>query len=131
MRECKFRGLDCNLEIWRYGSLILRPDPSIFFYDDDNTFNFLVKPETVGQFAGLKDKHQKKLFEGDILSFKWWNDEEEIVECVFESGGFCLKREDFVPTDFSYISLNASVGKMGSFEIIGNLHQNPELLAKG
>lgn len=80
----------------------------------------------VMQYTGLKDKNGKEIFEGDILVFGNNNP----IEVSFDNGCFNVfeeplgwnfdEVEDFNPikTDFKYC------------EIIGNIHENPELLNK-
>lgn len=102
---------------------------------------FQVLPETVGQFTGLTDKNGKKLFEGDICrviyidrrcnsSGEHYKDENLIIEeVVFKKGTFCFK------TTIEDIAMYRPIGfdiyekqKIKYFEIIGNIHDNPELL---
>ena len=69
-REHEFRGFDGKE--WRYGDLEYnRKDDvaRIHTYNDDGSYNkqYLVDPDTVGQFVGMKDKHGNKVFEGDIV----------------------------------------------------------------
>lgn len=84
-----------------------------------------VKPNTIGQYTGLKDKNGKKIFEGDILrhsknqktmSVVWdgvesqfvWHKRKENNKHLFDSGSLFLTNR--------------------YFEIIGNIYDNPELL---
>ena len=71
-----------------------------------------VDRETVGQYTGLKDKNGKRIFEGDILSFRAGRT--HVVR--FEDGAFILE-DSAIPIPFAIKS-----------EIIGNVHDNPELL---
>ena len=92
-------------------------------------FDFLVDFETVGQYTGLTDKNGKKIFEGDI------------VEYPIESGGY--KGENIHEVVFENRHGTAYFGiKMSNIEtwgfdmevpsklmkVIGNIHDNPELL---
>ena len=80
----------------------------------------LVNSETVGQYTGLKDKTGKKIFEGDIIwdiTFDPEMKENHIV--MFDEGGFCTE-EMFLQSYLCFDEMEV--------EVIGNIHDNPELL---
>ena len=71
-----------------------------------------IYPCTVGQYTGLKDKNGKMIWEGDILSLR--TGRPHVVG--FADGAFILE-DSAIPMSFAI-----------KFEIIGNIHDNPELL---
>lgn len=136
MREILFRGKSKKTNRWAKGELFtLRGSTTIFQKETDGSITqFYVIPETVGQYTGLTDKNGKKIFEGDI------------VHAVHKSNYGGLKNTDFgigvVKYCDSYYG-GASyeidiIGKSGSrvfsasledgVEVIGNIHDNPELV---
>ena len=138
-REILFRGKNIDGE-WVYGSPVRFRDisravyASIIPYEQGQHWisqNTLVDPETVGQYTGLTVENGQKLFEGDIVRIKG-NPDYPDYACVdyialiaFIDGGFCaidgtieehaFRRYNLARMDFD-------------IEVIGNIHDNPELL---
>lgn len=90
-----------------------------------------INPDTVGQFTGLTDKIGKKIFEGDIVrilgnqSVDDWKDVDYTALIAFLDGGFCAIDGTVEEHGFRRYAL----ARMDfSLEIIGNIHDNPELL---
>lgn len=84
---------------------------------------YAVIPETVGQYTGLTDKNGTKIFEGDIVRLI---NEEYTVR--FGIAGFELLRKVVSVPIGTWYGTDA-IGDDGTlFEVIGNIHDNPELL---
>ena len=130
MREILFRGKRAENGEWVYSSFIMQDKEHKLMSTEVELFDGekwrAVIPETVGQFIGLTDKNGKKIFEGDIIkdkklpgiymidynedlmkyAFLYYHKELKNLYC----GGFVSKTD----------------GK--SIEVIGNIHNNRELL---
>lgn len=74
---------------------------------------FPVVGDTIGQFTGIRDKHGKPIFEGDIL--KW--DEKEWGGSHLEEAKWDYDLLDMRKNDWTEWC-----------EIVGNIHDNPDLL---
>lgn len=109
MRELKFR--------------VYIPDHGKFSYFQLNDFDYSDRylhqhSYPVQQYTGLKDKNGKEIYEGDIISGEFYDEEynhAETVkhEVVFNNGAFNIaSRNWYKPT----------------IEIVGNIFENPELL---
>ena len=84
-----------------------------------------VVPETLGQFTGLIDKDGNKIFEGDIVKYYQpylEKDETGVVKWDKRWAFFGLFSKD---NDWCQES---DWVKIQDIEIIGNIHDNPELL---
>lgn len=110
MRIIKFRGKRPDGS-WNYGR-------SIRFKQNGEVYiqGALVEPQTVGQFTGLYDFNSTDIFEGDILLEVGT---EILVQVVYEAPEFCFK-----DNGHGYKFLNHTE----YFEVVGNIHDNPELL---
>ena len=132
MREILFRGKRLHDNKWIYGNFIsdCEGNPHIieprFFcedghhlqYEDNTDTPVFIIPETVGQYTGLTDKNGVRIFEGDIVDY--------ISSDVIgnpKTGTIIV--EDMTDYD-TMIYLNHS----DELQIIGNIHDNPELLQK-
>jgi uncharacterized phage protein (TIGR01671 family) len=94
------------------------------------------------QFTGLYDKNGKEIYEGDIIEFtdKWeWYRREWASKFWFadtEQTEKLLKEYHALPTEKMAVSFDMSEGvnfsvndlEQGRWEVIGNIHENPELL---
>lgn len=139
MREYIFRGKRKGDKEWQFGHLhIIEWDKPAKAKGDYIDYRILgrhnecwyVDPETVGQYTGLKDKNGVKIFEGDILergnargSVSY---SDKLCRFVFRWKTYDKFRPDFFKecalADFAGIHLA---------EVIGNIHDNPELLNEG
>ncbi|MDO4810559.1 MAG: YopX family protein [Eubacteriales bacterium] len=131
MREILFRGKRYDTGEWVYGSFL--PDiygarfPAILNnaeYDDGNNivhdFYFVCRT-TVGLYTLLYDKNGKRIFEGDIIRIK--------TDCFSMRGVVEFDDASLIVTDGEITEClwyNPS-----EMEVIGNIHDNPELLEGG
>ena len=124
-REILFRGK--IIELCKYQGQWLE---GFFGSDNGKTFitiqnenglnGYFCDSKTVGQYTGLKDKNGTRIFEGDIIKSRaaWY-----VVE--FENGGYGLSpfgKGKLIPI-MGHWNFNGN-----EVEVIGNIHDNPELL---
>jgi uncharacterized phage protein (TIGR01671 family) len=141
-REIIFRGKRLDNGEWVYGSLL---DGDIIVsgsVDVDEDYIGLnewhsVHAETVGQFTGLKDKNDKKIYEGDIYKVTFgqhfWVHEVRSLGGRFGNMLFGILLYDNVSSDESgeYYTNKVRIHNLKSgkdVEIIGNIYENAELL---
>ena len=124
MRKILFRGKRIDNGEWIYGDVVQFPTHGIvrIVEQEPSYKDAEVDSETVGQYTGMTDKNGKKIFEGDIVKLphdtKSMNGKIEYIEedCIY------------------YLTYKTSRVPFGVFfngfelEIIGNIHENPELL---
>ena len=134
MREILFRGKRKNDEFWLFGDLRQWSENRKGIKDDSLMGTAEVDPATVGQYTGRKDKNGKRVFEGDILRlFTIWADgtvEPVDVPVIVQ---FCENDQCYVLTtkQGSHYDDFGNYGRPEYYEVIGNIHDNPELLEVG
>ena len=93
-----------------------------------------VDTETVGQYTGLKDKNGTKIFEGDIVKEEFLGDELFVVKYTdnrVSSCGCCVPSFDgigFVGESKRIYCGDVYRCSLSECEVVGNIHDNPELL---
>ena len=116
-----FRGKDISGE-WHYGDLEWFTDDFVKIVNHKiHEYGKKVETETVGQCTGLKDKNGKLIFEGDVVKNKAW------YVIKYENGGYGLSgfgKMKPIPI-MGHWNFNSD-----EIEIIGNIHDNPELLQR-
>lgn len=122
MREILFRGKRIDNGEWVYGDYWHLPEKN-FYCISDKEFNRKIKPETVGQFTGLTDKNGKKIFEGDIVEFRT-SLKKYYAKVYYKKGMWSLYIKGF---NGRYM-LSFAVENDYGVKVIGNIHDNPELL---
>lgn len=134
MREILFKGKRADNGEWVYGvptkdtrgeTVIIE---SVFECEEYNCRGancLYVDENTIGQYTGLTDKNGTKIFEGDIV---------EGLDFTAEEGGYGVVTFDDGAFEIVGSCDNNIVGTFyenyygKDFEIIGNIHDNPELL---
>lgn len=136
MREILFRGKRTDNGGWIEGSLLiyndivsLDPDAEpVEYWIMGNSLEQVI-PETVGQYTGMNDENGKKIFEGDIFeegtSVIHGPDRYEIA---YINASFCFRNITKQNTFWTSFGDN-EFGLEGRWcTVIGNIHDNPELL---
>jgi uncharacterized phage protein (TIGR01671 family) len=140
-REIKFRGKDYAGEWW-YGSLSVRrksvngdtAEVYAIFTIDDVGFS-VVKHESVGQYTGLRDTNGKEIYEGDIIECLGSKGDPIRHQVLYsdERGCLCQYGTKYEAWNDGYIDCGA-ITQSYIIEhekyVIGNIHDNPELLKK-
>lgn len=126
MREIKFRGKRTDTGEWVFGDIQhvqrintkeeaeqsgRRTKPAV------RVANYDVDEETIGQFTGLYDKNGRAVFEGDLLIGY-----DHVVVVGWLDGGFCDIKSDIIEP-LMYLDVEDR-------NVIGNIHDNPELLTE-
>jgi uncharacterized phage protein (TIGR01671 family) len=138
MREILFRGKRTDNGEWIEGYFFKKINaftedglPIKHYISDLPPFGAEIIPETVGQYTGLTDKNGKKIFEGDIvicgqeINGNWIDRHVEIGYVEMKHGAFGLHRKQ------GYYRPFKDWLEDYEYEVIGNIHDNPELLKGG
>lgn len=125
MRTIKFRAKNLDGE-WVYGFYVEEERQTLngferkYFIVNDDGYHY-VNPETVGQFMGLRDKNDLEMYHGDIVQL--------------DNGGFDVVSWGTVAFQTALSLSSEPNGIMSEYKtifdgikVIGNIHDNPELL---
>ena len=140
MREILFRGKRIDNGEWVYGYYVhigpvscqrtyIIPEYASALYVNE------VDPSTVGQYTGLNDKNGMRIWEGDILHIAkiadgiggYYQPPLDYPVNVVVKWDLCAWMWETLCDDKRYITF-PDAWRLYECEIIGNVHDNPELL---
>ncbi len=142
MRTIKFRGWDIKESQWVKADFFVGSEGFIMWSDE----SIMQYPEAVivQQYTGLKDKNGKEIFEGDILNVpisskcerkdcSYINQDEHgnktYINCDPKSAYVEYRKQGYIFVRKEYDKpFWVCYEDIKKYEIIGNIHENPELL---
>ena len=140
MRTIKFRGKRVDKDELVFGDLLtgmgykkgkfyILPHLTHYPSDCNSLDGYEVETGTVGQFTGLYDKDGKEIYEGDIIKYTHEICIEDgpgtyVGAVSFCEGMFCLHED----SDCTVATAIYESEEYGGICVIGNIHDNPELL---
>lgn len=131
MEQPKFRGFSKELNTWVYGfgwyktdyteefirTLNQSTQDAVLFRDGQPVLCFL---ESMGQFTGIKDKHDKEAYSGDLF---YWNGKLREIVYREDKGAYMAKKVSKLDSSYFYLKDIA-----GHFEILGNVTEHLNIL---
>lgn len=143
MRKYKFRGKRVDNGEWVYGDLLYIAGGCVIYFGSPTDtvepdieksnpvavelFNdecAVVVPDTIGQFTGLPDKNGKEIYVGDIVK----NKKGTIDVITYDSLAFALCVAYATSPNGVCATFFGNNNPLKDLEVIGNIHDNPELL---
>lgn len=124
MRTIKFRVWYSDCQKWlttNCGRFVIDQTGNLFFKYIGESELELICDSVIEQFTGLTDKNGKEIYEGDIVNVKLRDCYSELFTVVFVDS---QARFSFLDKD----GIQWLVSSQNEIEVIGNIHDNPELL---
>lgn len=137
MREIRFRAWDKENKFYEYDVQNATVASEHEYEDFDSYFPFkfdgrIVDNHILEQYTGVKDKDGTDIFEGDIVDasvdsgFDYYSHEKALIVFSEVQAGFAIQSNDSL-----VLRLWNDDAMDHEYEVIGNIHENPELLEEG
>lgn len=133
MREIKFRGNRLDNGEWIEDDLLRMLDHWFIFPDPvpEGIDKYEVDPATVGEYTGLKDRKGIAIYEGDVIRSPLSEDKTRPHRIFYHTGNAAFMGALIDRKELCYLRLDQDwIYKFGK-EVIGNIHDNLELLKGG
>lgn len=121
---------------WVYGGVLQGVGAHSIIYGGENADKpgegldkWPVYTDTLGQYTGLQDKNGKRIFEGDIVEghcHSAWRHDLRRCEVAYGRDGFEARHHVNCGDEWRYFTYRVLFSK--DVVVIGNIHDNPELL---
>ena len=130
--RCLFKAKICNGE-WVAGFLHCKDDKWYISNKAGSPFAYEVRPDTICQCTGLKDKNGKLIWENDVIKYHFGNAYAQIRYGAYQS---CFDNQKTEHIGF-YVDWSESRNyrkdlgywiNMVNAEVVGNIFDNPELI---
>lgn len=134
-REIKFRGFNRKNNVWLYGFYLQNRGAHFVCPDEFATGkswdDYEIDPDTRGEFTGRKDKNGKEIYEGDVVRKKSNTYPNVGVVKYCDNGCQFVVESEYAAFDLTECYATGehlSEYVYNEYEVIGNIHDNPELL---
>ena len=130
--RCLFKAKICNVE-WVAGFLHCKDDKWYISNKAGSPFAYEVRPDTICQCTGLRDKNGKLIWENDVIKYHFGNAYAQIRYGAYQS---CFDNQKTEHIGF-YVDWSESRNyrkdlgywiNMVNAEVVGNIFDNPELI---
>lgn len=128
--EDKYTG---KIYVKKYGGISSSlPGSSTYGKHHEAVNDVYVDINTVGEYTGLKDRYKKEIYEGDITTNELYQSEGLAFVVFYDTEKGMFKQRPFMYKNngrkLGSTDLTLQMDSVENKEVIGNIHDNPELL---